>query len=90
VEAPVKAVAVFLSGLAATLTGAFIRSCEASVSDALSHSWCGVAPPLGFVSSAHEHGGGCVLIAAGIGFIVFSPMLLDWAAPQGIRRRARK
>ena len=85
-----KAVAVFLSGLAATLTGAFIRSCEAGVSDTLSHSWCGVAPLPGFISSANEHCAGCVLITAGIGLIVISPMLLDWAALQGIRRRARK
>jgi len=86
----VKAVAVFLSGLAATLAGAFIRSCEAGVSDTLSHSWCGVAPPLGLASSAHAHCAGCVLIAAGIGLVAFSPMLLDWAPPRAIRRRASK
>jgi hypothetical protein len=86
----VKAVAVFLSGLAVTLAGAFIRSCQAGVSDALSHSWCGVAPPLGFVTPMHQHCPGCVLIAAGIALAAFSPMLLDWAAPQAIRRRAHK
>ena len=85
-----KAVAVFLSGLAATLTGAFIRSCQVIASDTLSHSWCGVAPPLSLASSAHEHCAGCVLVAAGIGLVAFSPMLLDWASPNAIRRRASK
>jgi hypothetical protein len=86
----VKAVAVFLSGLAVTLTGAFLRSCETGVADTLSHSWCGVAPPLGLASSAHGHCAGCVLITAGIGLVASSPMLLDWASPLAARRRASK
>jgi hypothetical protein len=38
----------------------------------------------------HQHCLGCVLIVAGIALAAFSPMLLDWTAPQAIRRRSRK
>jgi hypothetical protein len=45
VETLVKRSVVFLSGLATTITGVFIRSCESGVEMTLGSAWCGKAPP---------------------------------------------
>jgi len=71
VETPLKSAALFLSGLAATLAGAFMRSCHTGLPAELSSSWCG-APALQLVARAHEHCAGCVIFAAGIGLIALS------------------
>ena len=81
-----KAIALFLSGVAAMLVGAFIRSCNDGLTSQLSHSWCG-APPQA-LAFAHAHCAGCVLIATGAGLVALSPGLL--ARAQLIRAKARR
>ncbi len=69
-----RSLAVFLSGLMATVAGAFIRSCsESGLPTEFAQSWCG-ASPLHFASAAHQHCAGCVLIVAGFGLIAVSPL----------------
>lgn len=79
-----KALAVFLSGLASMLAGAFIRSCNDTAS-LLTSSWCGGHPPA--LAAAHEHCAGCLLIAAGIGLVALSPLLIVWRSPRPARVR---
>ncbi len=76
-----KPVAVFLSGLTATVTGAFIRSCSPAIPVELSSSWCGVSSPLHLTAAAHAHCVGCVL--AGAGLVVIAVSLLMKARPDG-------
>jgi hypothetical protein len=87
VEAPVMGLVVFLVGLATTLTGAFIRSCE-SVPLELFQSWCGGAPQ-SLALAVHQHCAGCVLMAAGLGLIAVSPMLLRWTTGRTVRAASR-
>jgi hypothetical protein len=75
VEALVKSMAVFLSGLIATLAGAFIRSCSEGPLAALAHAWCGNAPLLSLSDAGHQHCPGCALTVAGLVLIAFSPFL---------------
>lgn len=63
VEAPVKSVAVFLSGVAIAIAGALTRSCDAGFAAQMAASWCGDASLL--PSSGHEHCAGCALMAIG-------------------------
>jgi hypothetical protein len=82
----VRSLAVFLSGLAATITGAFIRSCSSAGFPAeFYQSWCGLSPLE--AAAMHPHCAGCALTIAGIAFIAVSPILfaLDAARKQAMR-----
>lgn len=69
-----KAVAVFLSGLAAMLTGAFLRSCAEGVPAVFAQSWCGNAPPPGFFAATHAHCAWCALVATGLALVAIAPL----------------
>jgi hypothetical protein len=62
----VKPVAVFLSGLAATGAGAFIRSCSSGAPIDLAAAWCGEPPPGVMEFGSHAHCAGCALAFAGL------------------------
>lgn len=66
VETFVKRLVVFLSGLATTITGVFIRSCESGVETTLGSEWCGKAPPGTAMLGEHAHCAGCVIAFAGL------------------------
>jgi hypothetical protein len=66
VETPVKRLVVFLSGLATTITGVFIRSCESGVEMTLGSAWCGKAPPGVALLGGHAHCAGCAIALAGL------------------------
>jgi hypothetical protein len=66
VEAPVKRVAVFLSGLAATCTGAFIRSCNSDIGTDLVAAWCGKQLPDAAGFGFHGHCAGCAIAFVGL------------------------
>ncbi len=68
-----KSVVLFLSGVAAMLAGAFIRSCGEGLSSQLASAWCGA--PLQSLSLAHQHCAGCGLMAMGGGLVAL-PLLL--------------
>ena len=55
VETLVKRSVVFLSGLATTITGVFIRSCESGVEVTLASVRCGKAPPGAVMLGEHAH-----------------------------------
>jgi hypothetical protein len=75
----VRSLAVFLSGLTATIAGAFIRSCsESGLLAEVAQSWCG-GSPLQFAAAAHQHCAGCALIVAGVGLIAVSPLLISFS-----------
>lgn len=80
-----KALAVFLSGLATTVAGVFTRSCNEGAS-LLTTSWCGGHPPA--LAAYHEHCAGCVMIAAGIGLLALSPLLVSRSSRQPKRVRS--
>lgn len=61
-----KQMAVFLSGVTATLTGVFIRSCKSGIEMDLASAWCGKAPPEGALFGSHVHCAGCALAFAGL------------------------
>ncbi|MEQ1779856.1 MAG: hypothetical protein ABMA14_00740 [Hyphomonadaceae bacterium] len=61
-----KQLAVFLSGVATTVTGVFIRSCGNGVEMDLASAWCGKAPPGGALFGSHAHCVGCALAFAGL------------------------
>jgi hypothetical protein len=65
--------AVFLFGVSAVLSGAFIRSCR-SIPAELFEAWCG-GPPQSFTLAQHQHCVGCALMAVGLGLIALSPIL---------------
>jgi hypothetical protein len=58
--------AVFLSGIAATVTGAFIRSCNSGVGIDLASAWCGKPPPGMTSLETHAHCPGCAVAFAGL------------------------
>jgi hypothetical protein len=87
VEAPVLGVVVFLVGLVTSLTGAFIRSCEAVPSE-LFQSWCG-STPHALALTAHQHCSGCALMASGLGLIAISPMLISWTVGRAVRAASK-
>ena len=75
-----KSSVVFLSGLAAAIAGAFIRSCsDGGLPAEFTQSWCG-GSPLHFAAATHQHCAGCALIVAGIGLMASSPLLLSVSA----------
>lgn len=61
--------ATFLSGVAASLAGAFIRSCQPAIVDKLANAWCGPAPANPFTTSLHAHCAGCVTLFIGLALI---------------------
>jgi hypothetical protein len=83
VEAPVKPVAVFLSGVAIAIAGAFTRSCEAGLATQMAASWCGDASLL--PAQQHAHCLGCAVMAVG-GIIIATAALMliagEHAAPE--------
>jgi hypothetical protein len=66
VETLVKQLAVFLSGVATTVTGVFIRSCESGMEMDLARAWCGKAPPGAVLLGAHAHCAGCAIAFTGL------------------------
>lgn len=58
-----KSMAVFLSGVAIAVAGAFTRTCEAGFSTEMATSWCG--DPALLASSNHAHCAGCAIMAFG-------------------------
>ncbi len=81
------AAVVFLFGLAATLTGAFIRSCQ-QVPAEFFQAWCG-AQPHSLDVIQHQHCVGCVLSVVGLG-LMFLSLRLAWMAPrQCVKRTSR-
>ncbi len=58
--------AVFLSGVSATITGVFIRSCNSGIEMDLASAWCGKAPPGAALLGSHAHCAGCALAFAGL------------------------
>lgn len=84
-----KTLAVFLSGLTATITGAFIRSCgDSGLPAEFAQSWCG-GSPLQFVAATHQHCAGCMLVVVGIGLIAASPVLTRCSALRAERSAKR-
>lgn len=77
-----KAVAMFLLGIVAIIAGIAMRTCDDGLIAQISHSWCG-APPRD-LAFAHAHCAGCVMIAAGVGLLALSPLLLGWGQPARI------
>jgi hypothetical protein len=65
VETLVKQLAVFLSGVATTVTGVFIRSCESGMEMDLASASCSKASPGAALFDAHAHCAGCVIAVAG-------------------------
>ncbi len=82
-----KAVVVFVFGVATTFTGAFIRACQ-TVPPEFLQAWCG-APPQSFAAVQHEHCLGCVLAAAGMSLVALSPTLV-FLTPQRAKGLAGK
>jgi hypothetical protein len=76
VEAPVKSVVVFLSGVAIAVAGAFTRSCDAGFSAQMASSWCGDTSLL--ASSSHAHCAGCAMMAVG-GIVIAVAALMHLA-----------
>ncbi|HVY87955.1 MAG TPA: hypothetical protein VG942_03755 [Hyphomonadaceae bacterium] len=81
-----KSIAVFLSGFAAMLAGAFIRSCDGA-ENLLLRAWCGKAP-LDLSAMSHQHCAGCALAVAGMTLIAVSP-LLSLSPPPSAGAKAR-
>ena len=79
-----KSMVVFLSGFAATLAGAFIRSCSEAPFTLLAHAWCGKAPLLDLADPDRQHCPGCALIVAGLTLIALSPLLAVAPTPARI------
>lgn len=69
-----KPVAVFLSGVAIAVAGAFTRTCDGSLSAQLSASWCG--DPALLASMNHAHCAGCAMMAAGGIIALVAPLML--------------
>jgi hypothetical protein len=89
VEAPVTSLIVFLSGLAVTLAGAFIRSCSQGISAEFAQTWCGNAPPSGLIAAAHAHCAGCALVAGGLALVALAPLFIRFTDRQ-INAQVRK
>ena len=82
VEASVTSLIAFLSGLALTLAGAFIRSCSAGIPAEFAQSWCGNAPPSQLVAAAHAHCAGCALVAGGLAIVAIAPLFMRFSDQQ--------
>jgi hypothetical protein len=89
VEALVKSVVVFLSGLAVTLAGAVIRSCSEGIPAEFAQSWCGNAPPSHLIAAAHSHCAGCALVAGGLALAAIAPLATRFSVRQ-VRAQVRK
>lgn len=66
-----KRVAVFLSGLAATCTGAFIRACNSDIDIELASAWCGKPSDAASLAS-HAHCAGCAIAFVGLTIMCLS------------------
>ena len=77
-----KPVVLFLSGLAATLVGASIRTCANAVPHELLNAWCGPTPHSAFASFATQHCAGCAVMYAGLATMLIAATL---AIPRGLR-----
>lgn len=77
-----KSAAVFLSGVAIAVAGAFTRACDAGLAAEMAASWCGDTSV--FALPGHEHCTGCTLLTAG-GILVAIAAVMhiarDHAAP---------
>lgn len=89
VEALVKSVIVFLSGLGVTLAGAVIRSCSDGIAVEFAQSWCGNAPPSHLIAAAHTHCAGCALVAGGLALAAIAPLVTCFTVRQ-VRAQVRK
>ncbi len=83
-----KLVVVFLSGIAAALAGAFIRSCTSTLPAAFATAWCGKAPPHALISGSHAHCAGCVIAFTGLMLIgaAIAGWLIQWNQTRLIAR----
>lgn len=61
-----KQMAVFLSGVSATLTGAFLRTCNSGMEMDLASAWCGNAPLGASSAASHAHCAGCLIAFTGL------------------------
>jgi len=90
VETLVKQMAIFLSGIAATITGVFIRSCERGVEMTLASAWCGRVLPEAALQGGHGHCTGCAIAFAGLvamGLAAASPIAARRLKNAGARAR---
>jgi hypothetical protein len=90
VEALVKSVIVFLSGLAITATGAFIRSCSDGLPPEFAQSWCGSAPPSALLEATHSHCAGCILVVSGLALLAIAPLFELFASKKATARAGER
>jgi len=86
----VKPVAVFLSGVAIAVTGAFTRACDSGFAAQMAASWCGDPALLG--TPDHAHCLGCALMAFGGIVALMAPVMMitrEHVAPRRKRARVR-
>lgn len=69
-----KPVAVFLSGVAIAVAGAFTRSCDSGLAAQMAASWCGDPALLGMPD--HAHCAGCGLMALGGIVALVAPIMV--------------
>ena len=85
-----KSVAVFLSGVAIAVAGAFTRACDAGFAAQMAASWCGDAALL--PTTSHAHCAGCVMMAVG-GILMAGAALVhiarDHVAPARLEAEVR-
>ncbi|MDP3739237.1 MAG: hypothetical protein Q8R02_17740 [Hyphomonadaceae bacterium] len=84
-----KSVIVFLSGLAVTFAGAFIRFCSDGIPEEFAQSWCGNAPPSHLLTASHAHCAGCALVAGGLALVAIAPLVTRFRGQQ-VRAQVRK
>lgn len=69
-----KPVAVFLSGVAIAVAGAFTRSCDSGLAAQMAAAWCGDPALLGVTD--HAHCTGCGLMALGGIVALLAPIMM--------------
>jgi len=79
----VKSAATFLSGIAAWLTGASIRSCQPDIPSELANAWCGPAVANPFAAATHAHCAGCVMMFVGVALV---GVAFAWLVARTVRR----
>lgn len=70
---------MFLSGLAATTGGLFLRACNKGVAAELANFWCGPQPHA-LLAQSHAHCAGCGMAAAG--FVVMIAAIVLGSLPR--------
>lgn len=83
-----KSAILFLSGLAVTFAGAFVRACTDGAAAEFALSWCGNAPPSHLATVSHAHCAGCVLVAGGLALVAVAPLFTQYTGNQ-VRGQAR-